>query len=403
MKKMEKSNKKLITISKINNHYLIPFLLPMFCILFHIFQKKQFKNSDLDYGKYQLLTLINNFTPKLFSFIFWKISLCLNKSEREERSSILIKVYHEKVESTGKEIKVYLLIIFISFLEVLFKVEDFCMQYIKYKKKEIQKELIEKRMGFIIFVPILSRVILKKKLYRHHIVSLIIAIIGCIMISIASDYYLEDFIYHIIHISFSSTFALSLVLLKYLMIKYFIFPFHLLFLDGIFSFIISIIIIFPLGIFYKIYENEGYFYFISQNFKYLFSGRSLKFYIFCFLSYLTSLIYYILNILALFYFSPYINVLTDLTSPFFFWIFGLFINDDDVDDKGNALVILKLIGFITIFLGAIILNELIIVNKFELNEDTFDDISKRGTIDVLDSSKIILSDVDDVSSNDDEL
>ena len=57
-------------------------------------------------------------------------------------------------------------------LEVIYKIDDSLLSYLN--KIGRIKILVEKRIGFIIFVPFFSYYILNKQIYRHHLLALII-------------------------------------------------------------------------------------------------------------------------------------------------------------------------------------------------------------------------------------
>jgi len=100
--------------------------------------------------------------------------------------------------------------------------------------------------------------------------------------------------------------------------------------------------------------------------------------------------YFICNVLTLDIFNPYLNVLTDFITPFFLFIISQFYS------PGKGFNYFELIGYIITIFGASILNELIILNFFGLNENIYSNISKRSEIE---SNQII--ELSQVYSNDD--
>ena len=242
-------------------------------------------------------------------------------------------------------------------------------------------------------------------MHRHHILALIIGFIGAFIINICRFFlefsFITDYFFHLLNILFAYLYSLALVIIKYIMSKYLILtPYIFLFYDGIFCIINSII--FTL-IFYKlviiipdnnpliniIEENDRYF---SNNFLQIFIifiGQNWKFYIYFFLSFILSFFYYIINILTIYNYSPYLIILIEACLPIDSdFIRVILKNNDDkmFFDKEKTEKIYKrtyiqVIGYIILFLAALILNEIIILNFCGLNKNTFTNIALRGKLD----------------------
>jgi drug/metabolite transporter (DMT)-like permease len=308
---------------------------------------------------------------------------CKNKNESNDNTkNKMIRRYHLSVKAENSK-KIFLIIYLISLLEVIYKEDDSLLLYFQNVKKS--KKLIEKRTGFIISVPIFSYFILNKKPYRHHYFAILLSIIGCLFINISRFFWndtssSEDGLYHFINILFSFAFALSLVLIKFLMGKFVISPYVFLFYDGLFC-ILNLLLctIFEYFIIVNIdddvngEENDKYW---SNNFglfSFFFKETSGKFYCGFFLSFFASFGYFICNVLTIYNFTPYINVLTDFITPFLLFLIGQ-INSKD------SFNYYEFIGYIIVIIGASILNEIIILNFFGLNVDTYSNISNRSDI-----------------------
>jgi drug/metabolite transporter (DMT)-like permease len=300
----------------------------------------------------------------------------------------LLRRYHLSVKAENSK-KVFLIIYLISLFEVIYKEDDTLLYYLK-KTGQIHT-LIEKRTGFIISVPIFSYFILHKVPYRHHYFAIFLSIIGCLFINISRFFWNEissskDGLYHFINILFSFAFALSLVLIKYLMVKFVISPYTFLFYDGIFCILnlvigtlIEYFIIVNIDDDVNDEENDNFW---SNNFgifSFFFKETSGKFYVGFFLSFFASFGYFICNVLTLDNFTPYLNVLTDFITPFLLSIIGLFYSKEE-DSNNNPFNYYEFIGYIIVIFGASILNELIILNFFGLNVDTYSNISNRSDI-----------------------
>ena len=409
-------NKKSCISWNLNScNYTYAFFLPFFCMILHIFQEEMIEETDYKILKFNLPLLFFYFFPKLLSLIVLPIINILNKGEsKEEGKNKLLRRYHFTIEKENRS-KILLLIYIISLLEVIYKADDSVLMYLN--RAKLTKSLIEKRTGFIIFVPLFSYFILKKKLYRHHIFALILTLIGAIVFHISLIKFdklsiVNDYIYHLINIFFSSFFALSLVLIKYLLVKFFIIsPYNFLLYDGLFCLINSLLC--PLLEYYFVIkindsekfpelhkENTNYF---ENNYKGIFSmfiEKNWFFYLSFFISFFASFGYFICNIFTIFYFSPYLNVLTDFLTPFLLYINNYILNKEEVS---RTEFIIGILGFIIVIFGALILNEIIILNFFGLNENTYSNISARGRIDSINNQGLTHNGTNDDDEDDNNI
>ena len=388
---MKKTKKCILNIN--SKKYIYALFLPISCMFIHFFQEIIFRSSD-NYKilKYNLPLLFYYFLPKLLSCIFIPIIKSKNKGESiiEEQNKVLRR-YHFLIK-TKDRYKILILIYFISLLEVIYKADDSLLYYL-YKIKKINL-LIEKRTGFIIFVPLFCYLILHKKLYRHHLFALILTLSGAVLIIITRICLgisrFDDYAFHLINIFFSSFFSLSLVLIKYVFIKYLIIsPLLFLFYDGIFCIINSFICVlleyrFVISINDKEYikdnndVNNNYF---SNNFSeiiYIFKEQNFMFYLSFFISFIASFSYFICNVLTIYHFGPYLNVLTDFLTPFLFNILYFCFIERNING-----FIFEIIGFVIVIFGALVLNEIIIFNCLGLNENTYTNISRRSILEYM--------------------
>ena len=268
--------------------------------------------------------------------------------------------------------------------------------------------LIEKKTIYIIFVPIFCYIILNKKLYSHHILALILGFIGACIINICrfplGFSKIEKYPFHLLNAFLSSLFSLALVLTKYIMDSYlFLSPYIFLFYDGIFCIINSFIytllsyyLVINLPILNKKLdeekENQNYF---RNNFLGIFTffyGQDYKFYIYYFISLILSFIYNVTYVLAINDFSPFIFILIETLLPIDDdFLFLIFENRSDIEEQKEKIIkrtIIQLIGYIILFFAALIINEIIILNFYSFNKNTYDKICKRGKIDVLPLNQI---------------
>ena len=400
--------KSCISCGIISKYYIYPFLLPIFCALIHYGQELLFDNSKGNYKilKFHTPVLFYYFFPKLFSIFCILIMKYKTKGESiENTQNIILRRYHLSVQSENSK-KIILIIYLISLLEVIYKEDDTLLYY--YSKTGQIHKLIEKRTGFIISVPIFYYLLLNKVPYRHHYFAIILALIGSCFINISRFFWndissIEDSLLHFINILFSFAFALSLVLIKFLMVKFVISPYTFLFYDGlacilnlIFCTFIEYFIVVNVHDNYNMEENSNYW---SNNFgifSFFTNSTSWKFYFGFFLSFFASFGYFICNVLTLDIFNPYLNVLTDFITPFLLFIIAQFYS------PGIGFNYFELIGYIITIFGASILNELIILNFFGLNVNTYKNISNRSEIEsnyIIELGLIYTS--DDLSDDDD--
>ena len=110
-------------------------------------------------------------------------------------------------------------------------------------------------------------------------------------------------------------------------------------------------------------------------FSFFFKETSGKFYCGFFLSFFASFGYFICNVLTIDIFTPYLNVLTDFITPSL-----LFLIEQIYPKDGSGFNYYEFIGYIIVIIGASILNEIIILNFFGLNVDTYSNISNRSDI-----------------------
>ena len=397
--------------------HISPFVLPITYILIRFFHDKLFKltvdnHTNFKILKYNLPYLFYLYLPKIFSIILIPIIKFKTKSETDlvERNNIGTKKYHEiKIHEYGK--KILLLLCLVSFLEVLYDNID-CLVYYYQMKEEI-KWLLEKKTGYILFIPIFSYFLLNKQLYRHHLLSFILGFAGAIIINACRFFlkfsYVEDYKFHILNIFLSSIYSLALVLIKYIFLKYVILsPYILLFYDGIFCIIISILLtLLEYFIVTKLpsdkdkFDNYNFFYnnFI-EIFTIFWNQNDKIFFVYFFLSMILSFCYYISNIFIIYNYSPYLNILVESILPIDSDVIDLVLFDIEYDHKKDEVLkrfLIQLIGYIILFFGALILNEIVILNFCGFNKNTHLNILKRSKEDM--SSLIILNNDNEDDNN----
>ena len=373
---------------------IYPFLLPILFMIIRFFNDKVIELSKPEFKfkilKYNFPYLFYNYLPKILSIILIPI-IKYNTSYSSEHNT-LSRRYHFIKESENRK-KLFLLIFIISLLEVIFETGE-CLLYYYQRSGGRIKWLIEKKTIYIIFVPIFCYFILNKEIHKHHILALILGFIGACIINTCRFFLgfseIEEYPFHLLSIFFSCLYSFALVLIKYLMLKFLILsPYIFLFLDGIFCIINSFIcILFEYLIVNNLpddylEENDKYF---SNNFLgifTLFHEQNWEFFLYFFGFFILSFIYYSLNVLTIYNYSPYLFILLEAFLPIDNDIINLIFSKENNDNFDNIIkrTYIQSIGYLFLFFAALILNEMIILNCFGFNQDTYSRISLRGIID----------------------
>ena len=220
---------------------------------------------------------------------------------------------------------------------------------------------------YIIFIPILSRIILKEKFAKHNMVSIIISFLGLIIISIIDIKKMtnDDIRDNIIALISGFLTSLHYVFLKYLIEVYSISNFLAQFIIGV---IRLVLIIF----FYLIYSYQkiGDLSEITNSFNFWqYSNKDYIMLSLFFISYTCSENF---KYIILYKFSPSLLITTNLVGE----TLSLSIESFDKEETGN--IILTCFGFFAAFIASLIYNEIIILNFCGLNKYTTKHIKIRS-------------------------
>ena len=254
----------------------------------------------------------------------------------------------------------------------------------------IGHNIFEEKIYYLFFIPLFSFFILKENIYKHQYFALIISIIGIIFLLIPVCLVLgtKDIAPNILNLINGIIYPLYLVIIKYLIEKYYISPLKI-------GLIIGIIALFLNCIGYIIYSLIKYN--DLSYFKYIFDFsiefNKLKLSIYIILYILFRLFDQLLILLALFYFSPTLLIITDIIDPFLSWIIKIIKDGGKIPDD-----VLYPIGYIIYIFSALIYNEIIIFNFSGLNKDTKKFVNQR----LCEELKEIKKDKDDLISNIDD-
>ena len=385
------------SFQKLNKYFLLPFFVPIICFSTKFFSEAMKTNDDeIDIKK---VTTDNTHT---FVFMYQIIqSLCLvlgglvhfitlrkfqtkktidvvnnnpncDVSSDNSENKILEKyLKRNSVTIKKKDWKKTLIVIFMPFLLILYNMS------IAYGVKHPQ---LEKRVYFLFFITLINVFIFKKQLYKHHKLALIITVIGVIPIYTAFGVYLKKEDYNVLYDVFlflgSFCYSVYLVFIKYLTLNKQVPVFLLLFYQGILCTIYTLIIFSIISLIVK-----GNFTYITNIFN-----CNKENYICVSFYYIKIIFYFILNtilqaliFLVVYIFSPELFAISDIFSPLFSFIAQWI----KTREKEGLKIILYVLGYLIIAVGAFIYNEIIVCNFWHLNENTWKAITKKAENDYL--------------------
>ena len=237
----------------------------------------------------------------------------------------------------------------------------------------VEKTLVIEQIEWLISIEIIARIIfckflLKMKLFRHHIFSILISMTGFLfmgitgLIKIVKNNACEKKGYYILFTIFSEiAFSLEDVICKILLTDKFMLPHILMFWRGIIIFLIFIILV-PILHATDTVQLNHYYNFIK--------GNNLSLYIFL------KILLIIFSFSKGFITMKVIDIFTPQHVAFLNIVFSLveFIKYIISPDEDNSIDlvpdIFDIFFLIVIIIGTLIFNEMIIINKFGFNEDT---------------------------------
>lgn len=371
---IEEENKKskecLFGFAKINKYFIFPFLCPIICMICNYFlnliiiDNDEFEKKQFLLSSFMDITFIGGGLVYFISCIRVKTEQTRenseNKKERKESSSAssIKLIYNERYKIN--KLKVFGILIVISLFLSIFNV---CDVY------ALDKNTFEERLYFLFFISIFSKIILKNNIYSHHILSLFISSIGLILLFIPIMQVIteDDIFINVCIFIFSIGYSLILVLIKYLMEKYYISPYLMLLFMGTFSLLFNI-----LGFsVYSLIVNKD-FSVITDNFYFENFQNKTKFSIYLVITFISASILQIFSNLVVFYFSPTLLMVTDSISPMLFWFILQLPNE-----KNTFIIIINILGYLISLFASLIYNEIIIFNFLGFNMHTKKYIEER--------------------------
>ena len=367
--KIKRKKKKCMSCAKINKYFIFPFLSPIFIFIRDVLldQAKIKTNGLRQILQYDLYDgLMHSSCIFLFIIEYIRTGKEQNKEKKNEENNEknIIEIKKEKtIELKNKNINK----LEISF--IIITIGFGLNNYISSKMSLQNGPILETRIYHVIFNAIFCRFILKYKIYKHQLLSIILILVGWVLISIPiyTEITVADIFYNILFLFFAIFYPLYLALLKYISEKYFVSIYLYMFFIGVSLIIISIILttVFSFLNYSNFYDLINIFDFTNNKLLFSFaliSGAIVKF-ILC---------------VTIQNFSPNIFISTNVISAIMKWIYN-------VSYKRKFYTTLDIvclsIGYFIILISCLIYNEIIILNFCGLNENTNYNINERVLID----------------------
>ena len=311
--------------------------------------------NSMNYMRLIILSLSDLFSGFLVLITYYR-----SKPERTEgKKEIKFNNKFELLYSDNSQNEVpYLLIILSSLLDFLGNSANFLF-HLFLKKEEY---LEDNKTLWILSIDILSRIIfskiiLKTRLFTHHILSTIIFIIGFLPIAIFEIPQMQYFFIRILFLfPRNMIFALDDILTKIILTYKFVLPQYYIFYRGIIYILVNIII-FPILFFTSSFKDEIYYFDENVGLKLIYNiGYIIIKFIrrFCIIQ-------------VIYIFTPlhvsFLNIVVILTD----FIISLFCKKLKLN---NFEIILNILPLSILIFGTLIFNEMLVIKCFNLDKNT---------------------------------
>ena len=338
------------------------------------------KNMDKYYKQVCFFDLLTNFLGDILVGTYILVKLFINKENNKITTS-------EGVKTKKNMLKIFFRFLpLIALIDILAQLCLFCFAYIDQdgnilgigKKERQQKIVHDEDLFFVVVIDIVlryifSKILLKGHFYKHHYLSMFLNVIGSIpLIIINTKDLFHNFInrqvnasvsifvlYLILYIIRAILYSLEDVFNKMALNKLLLRPYELMFYKALFQ-VIPIIIISAIAI-----NDNNFSKYVQDNLsdKHFFSRLFYRLcFIICNIFRTISLITIIEKI------SP--NHLSILKSMEFIGLFVYLLCVGDIWGHDIVNIIFASVSCIILLIGALIHNEMIIINKFGLFECT---------------------------------
>ena len=352
----ENIKKPIITFAKANRYFIIPFLCPIFCMLANYFSAKIIKANVIKKVEFVFSIFLGQLSyvlGGLFHFASYFRSKA-NKINRPISNKIMTYIYNKNANSN--KFKFYKKFFFVLLFGILIGFNGFV------SLSNTGKKIFEHRLYYLFFIPLFSKFILKENIYKHQYLSLIIAIIGLVLLFFPVCLLIkqDDIIPNILNFFCGILYSLFIVLIKYIIQKYYESPLKLSIYFGISAMIVTFI---GFSI-YSLIEYKDFSYFKNLvDFSEVENKIIIVIYII--FTILFAITLRVLTLLSLFYFSPTLIMIVDIISPMLLWVANTIQDGPSMPD-----VIVNPIGYIFALFSSLIYNEIIIFNFCDFSKNT---------------------------------
>ena len=359
---------KLFSIGIISIYFFFPILCSIFGCLRTVFVTNKFNHP--------LFQTLFMFFSESLCIIFEMISRCYQKRKISRNSTISIINNELFIEKTGihihskiKYLKGLPLLLFSSLLDfgsftlftILGSMDTFNL-------------IPESRIIPFIIMAFLTLYFLGYSLHRHHIVSLVLVLIGLFALMFKNLLKIKEPLY------FTGFLLLAQLLIsikqvsdKHIMDKEYISPFILLTIEGTIGLLVTLISLFTFPNFFCKNSTCPEWNSIAVTWvaiKETFTDKNKL--LFGFLVIFLSLIYNILLTHTIRYFTPSHRTISDTLSAIFSFVCLI------IEISWNSIFILDFIGFVIVLFGCLLYNEIIIFHFWGLEYYTKQFIEKRS-------------------------
>ena len=385
-------------------YFIFYWLIDLFDLLEkYIFEYEDKKPKKEKYTKeFSIINLLSqNLSDLLAGFLvlytYRKISSIENEGKEEKKLVINKNAYELIYNDLSIKRNKHKLIFLISILHFIVHLSYLLFFFIMFDKIQPDRHDMDWLITIEILMFILfNKIILKRKYYKHHMLGLIFNSIGFINIAIINIYKInyendkpfETWIFLLFSLPKFVLFPLEDAINKILLMNKFMLPHTLMFCRGICEFIFNFILCIIL--------------FLATNIKFTHFKIILSDIHKIFLLLLSTIFQFLRNFIIMkiiYIFTPTHVSFVAIADIFIDVIYKVFVIR--VHSFNFIMCILFLSAFIIIF-GALIFNEMIIINAYNLEEGTQEGLLNKEKLDSLDNNELIINESIINNENDDE-